>query len=380
MPEEKNPSPPTPVPVERRRWPRVPPEPLGKDENTATSLVALRFETESLPPPEQFPAWQGHISPLAEARLPDNIAPDDGFPVRQAVWNLGGMLLLQQTVPAFSYERSPDMVRFSPLDHWLITFLRTGRSWTGIDGRVAENEPGMMEIRSLGTPFRGRALESESLTLVVPDDQFADRGGLPPAGSNSVLGGRWVKLLYDQVVGLETNLGGLSQDDLPSIKSRLLEIILDTMAPFLNRDGDSERISQIGLMTRARRLVRENLISSDLTPEALSRELAISRTRLYELFESVGGVAKYIRQHRLLAAHRMLADPSDRRTIAEVGLAIGYDSAANFSRAFTQQFGYSPSNIRAHRPSSDVQFDPRVGNSAVTFDSLLQTLGVHTGS
>lgn len=373
MPEDNN----APPPVERRRWPRVSQEPLGKDENTTASLVALRFETESLPPLEQFSAWREHIASLAEARLPDNVAPDDGFPVRQAVWNLGGMLLLQQTVPAFSYERSPDMVRFSPLDHWLITFLRTGRSWTGFDGRVTENEPGMMEIRSLGGPFRGRALASESLTLVVPDDQFADRGGLPPASSNTVLGGRRVKLLYDHMVGLETNLSGLSQDDLPGIKSRLLEMILDTVAPFLDRD-DSERVSQIGLMTRARRLIRKNLISSDLTPEALSRELAISRTRLYELFEPVGGVAKYIRQHRLLAAHRMLTDPSDRRTIAEVGLAMGYDSAANFSRAFTQQFGYSPSNIRTHRTGSDLQSNARPENSAVTFDSLLQTLGAHS--
>ncbi|MBZ9711114.1 AraC family transcriptional regulator [Mesorhizobium sp. ESP7-2] len=378
MPEENNVPHRPPVSVERRRWPRVSQEPLGKDENTAASLVALRFETESLPRPEQFPAWREHISSLAEARLPDNVAPDDGFPVRQAVWNLGGMLLLQQTVPAFSYERSLDMVRFSPLDHWLITFLRTGRSWTGIDGRVTENEPGMMEIRSLGNPFSGRALESESLTLIVPDDQFADRGGLPPASSNTVLGGRRVKLMYDHMVGLETNLGSLAQDDLPSIKSRLLEVIFDTTTPFLNRGGESERVSQIGMMTRARRLIRKNLISSDLTPDALSRELAISRTRLYELFESVGGVAKYMRQHRLLAAHRMLADPSDRRTIAEVSLAIGYDSAANFSRAFTQQFGYSPSNIRTHRASSDVQVDVRLENNAVTFDGLLQTLGVHT--
>jgi AraC-like DNA-binding protein len=71
----------------------------------------------------------------------------------------------------------------------------------------------------------------------------------------------------------------------------------------------------------------------------------------------------------------MLTDPSDRRTIAEVGLALGYDSAANFSRAFTQQFGYSPSNIRTHRTSSDVQIDARLENSAVTFDGLLKTLG-----
>lgn len=137
--------------VERRRWPRVSQAPLGKDQVNIPCLVPLRFETGSLPPGRQFPAWKEHMSPLVETRLPDNTHPDDGFVVRQAVWNLGGMLLLQQAVPAFSYERSPDMVRFSPIDHWQITFLRSGRTWTGTDGRVAQNEPGMMEIRSAGS-------------------------------------------------------------------------------------------------------------------------------------------------------------------------------------------------------------------------------------
>lgn len=375
MPDEDNAPQPAPAFVERRRWPRVPQAPLGGDEGHGASLAPLYFETESFPPHRQFPLWREHISALVDARLPDNVDPDDGFVVRQAVWDLGGMLFLQQTVPAFSYERSPDMVRFSPVDHWLITFLRAGRTWTGIDGRVAQNEPGMMEIRSLGQPFNGRALATESISLIIPDDQFSNRGGLPPASNNAVLGGRRVKLLFDHLTGLEANLARLAQDDLPSVRDRLREMVFDTATPFVDRDGGGEQISQIGLMTKARRFIRKNLTSSDLTPDALSRELAISRTRLYELFEAVGGVAKYIRQQRLSAAHAMLADPSDRRTIAEVSIATGYDSAANFSRAFTQQFGHSPSSIRKHASGADVRPGGGAGNSApVTFESLLQTL------
>lgn len=377
MPDEDNAPQSAPAFVERRRRPRVPQAPLVGDEGHSAFLAPLCFETESFPPRRQFSLWQEHTSALAIARLPDGVYPDDGFVVRQAVWNLGGMLFLRQTVPAFSYERSPDMVRFSPIDHWLITFLRTGRSWTGVDGRVAQNEPGLMEIRSLGQPFNGRALAMESITLIIPDDQFSDRGGLPPASSNAVLGGRRVKLLLDHLTGLEANLASLALDDLPSVKDRLREMVFDTIAPFVDRDGGSEQISQIGLMTRARRFIRKNLISSDLTPDALSRELAISRTRLYELFEAVGGVAKYIRQHRLSAAHAMLADPSDGRTIAEVSVAVGYDSAANFSRAFTQQFGYSPSNI--HKRPSGADFRPggaQQKSASATFESLLQTLSL----
>lgn len=362
--------------VERRRWPRISQAPLGKDDEPRAFLVPLRFETESLPISRQFSAWQEQMSALVNARLPDDIDPDNGFVARQAVWNLEGMLLVQQTVPAFSYERSPDMVRFSPIDHWQITFLHAGRTWTGVGGHVAQNEPGMMEIRSLGQPFSGRALATESVILIIPDDQFSEHGGLPPASNNVVFGGRRVKLLFDHLQSLEANLDRLTQDDLPRTKSRLREMVFDTVTPFVDRRSN-DQISNVGLMTRARRFIRGKLTSPDLTPEALSRELAISRTRLYELFEASGGVAKYIRQHRLSAAHAILADPSDPRTIAEVGIAIGYDSAANFSRAFTQQFGYSPSNIRKHmpaayfRPAGEAQKNP-----PVTFENLLKTLGL----
>lgn len=361
-----------PVSIERRRWPRVSQDPLGDDEVKNTLLNPLRFETESLAPHKQFLAWQEHMAVLSDTRLPDNVGPEDGFVVRQAVWNLGGMLLLQQTAPAFRYERSPDQVRFSPIDHWQITFLRVGRTWTGIDGRVAQNEPGMIEVRSLGHPFSGRALATDSVSLIVPVDLYADRGGLTTASKNVVLGGYRAKLLIDFLSSIEGNLNRLTHDDLPGVKDRLREMIFDTITPLVEREGSNDQISQIGLMTRARRFILSNLASPDLTPDALGRELAISRTRLYELFETSGGVANYIRRRRLSAAHAMLADPSDPRKIAQVGLAIGFDSAANFSRAFTQQFGYSPSNI--HKRGDDTRPDWQTDNTKVTFESLLRTL------
>lgn len=128
---------------------------------------------------------------------------------------------------------------------------------------------------------------------------------------------------------------------------------------------------------RARRFILSNLASHDLPPEALSRELAISRTRLYELFETSGGVANYIRRRRLSAAHVMLADSSDHRRIAEIGLAIGFDSAVNFSRAFTQQFGYRPSNIYKRNSADGAgPAEHMDASAAVTFESLLRTLGL----
>jgi transcriptional regulator GlxA family with amidase domain len=48
----------------------------------------------------------------------------------------------------------------------------------------------------------------------------------------------------------------------------------------------------------------------------------------------------------LLAAHAALSDPQDSRRIVDIAEAVGFNSAANFSRAFSKEFGYSPREAR----------------------------------
>ncbi|MDF4192131.1 hypothetical protein PV939_12030, partial [Ligilactobacillus salivarius] len=130
--------------VERRQSARVPLARLGEEARSTNILAPLVFTTEQLDPSAQFSAWQQHVAPLYDVRLPEGVSARDGFAVSQKVWDLRGMLLIEQAAPPFSYERTPEKVRFSPIDHWQISFLRSGRSWTSVDGRVAENEPGMI--------------------------------------------------------------------------------------------------------------------------------------------------------------------------------------------------------------------------------------------
>ncbi|WP_047459454.1 helix-turn-helix domain-containing protein [Rhizobium rhizogenes] len=362
--------------VERRRWPRISSQaPLCSGTKEAPELVSLPFSTRDLGPGQQFPAWQDRMAPLIDMRLPENVKLDDYFSVNQTVWNLEGVLFVQQDTPAFSYERSADKVRFSSIDHWQITFLRSGKTWTNVDGRVAENEPGMMEIRTLGYPFYGRTLSAESVTLILPYDLFADRGGLPGASSNVVFSGARVKLLSDYVAFLEANLGRLTKDDLPGVRSQLREMVFHSIASLVDCHVINDQTSQIGLMTRARRFIQNNLGSEDLTPETLSRELAISRTRLYELFQTSGGVLNYIRKRRLLAARAAIADPANNRRIIDIASHLGFDSAANFSRAFTHEFGYSPSEVRKHMGELRIEHPPHA-EELPAFHRWLSALGL----
>ncbi|MER8970310.1 helix-turn-helix domain-containing protein [Mesorhizobium sp. M0808] len=317
------------------------------------------------------------MAPLVEVRLPDDKSLNDGFPADHTAWNLGGMLIVQQRAPAHSYLRSAAKLRSSSIDHWYIVLPRTGRSWTEVDRRVAENHSGKLEIRSLGYPFRGRVTDSESLFLYMPRDLFSDAASTLDAKNNSILSGNFANLLVDYVNSIEARLRSLTAEDLPRIVHATRSMIIACLAPPAEHAAAAEQLASVALMERARRYVQNNLDAAHLTPDSMCRALGVSRSRLYQLFEPSGGVLHYIQSRRLLAAHVALSDPADSRRIVDIGEAFGFSSAANFSRAFSKEFGYSPregrSTVVLPRPAHSVSLAEH--EKASSFEGWLKALG-----
>ena len=284
------------------------------------------------------------MAPLVDVRLPDGVSEQDGFAAELTGWHLGDLLIVQQVTPAHSYERSQAMLRSSPIDHWNVGLFRSGRSWTEADRRVTETGPGEFFFRSLGYPYRGRMTDAASILLFMPYELLADDAGKLEGANNSVLSGSLADLLATYINGMEENLGNITVEEVPRIVRTIRDMVVACVAAVRPDAGGSH--AKMGVMERAHRYIHLNLHSADLTPEAICRELGISRTRLYQLFEPSGGVLNYIRRRRLLQAHAELSDPTNNRPIAEIAEAAGFDLAANFTRAFSHEFGASPREIR----------------------------------
>lgn len=88
------------------------------------------------------------------------------------------------------------------------------------------------------------------------------------------------------------------------------------------------------------------MAAPDFGPERLARLLAMSRSKLYRLFESTGGVAHFINRERLREAHRRLCSHRDAPSIHIIGNEVGFVDHSTFSRAFRREFGHSPSEAR----------------------------------
>lgn len=362
---------------ERRRWPRQSKTAEEPAALPSSALQPLKFSTHDLPRIDQFPAWQAYLAPLFDIKLPDGAKLENGFLADHTAWNLGSMLIVQQNAPAHSYLRSSAKLRSNTIDHWHVVVLRTGRSWTEVDGLVCEDEPGKIEFRSLGYPFRGRLTDAQSLSVFLPRELFADTVAGKDIRNNTAISGNYTKLLIEYLDSIEMKLPGLTARDLPQIVQTTRDMIVTCVSSTAN-SATIETQGNLALMERVRRFVHKNLNSHDLTPDTLCHELGISRTRLYQLFEPSGGVLHYIQKRRLLSAHAALSNIANRQQIIEIAAAVGFTSAAHFSRAFSKEFGYSPREARSVVPPpyfAHAVSPAEIGDSAHSFDEWLKALG-----
>jgi len=108
------------------------------------------------------------------------------------------------------------------------------------------------------------------------------------------------------------------------------------VAPFIER---ARTAIEMTMLERIQRHISSRLDSPDLQAEALSGLFGISRTRLYRLFEPLGGVARYIQEQRLGRAYAELSNPAlNHRRIYEIAFGLGFSSEAHFSRIFRSTF------------------------------------------
>jgi AraC-like DNA-binding protein len=112
------------------------------------------------------------------------------------------------------------------------------------------------------------------------------------------------------------------------------ELAVEEMSPFV---------------AKATEFVNAHLADTELTAEMMARELAMSRSKLFELMKQETGksVMEFVRDLRLEYAARRL-ETGD--SVAEITYACGFSDPSSFRRAFANKYGVTPSQYKTeHR-------------------------------
>ncbi len=310
----------------------VPPAPDVVGLRPGLPVPALLLDTSPWPTRRQFPAWLEQVGDIVETVT--DAPAETGFRAQLVAWNLGGMLLFRTRLPAVAYRRSLRQCRADGLDHWILT--------------VAErSDGGAFSVACMNQPTAGYSRAGASVVLCVPRD-FLRQSALSMDRLHGIeVASPLGRLLGEFLLNLAARMPEVEPADYPGIRSSIRAMIEGCIVP--ERLGLPDEIEpvQATLLEKARRLIQQRLDSPTLGVEELCRDLAVSRSRLYRLFEPLGGVVHHIRYRRLLDAHRALADAENRLPIVDIAAERGFIDPADFSRAFKREFGYRPSDARA---------------------------------
>lgn len=316
----------------------------------AQPLPSTFFATRQAGGADRFEAWRASISvlfdttPLARDSL-------EGFQASVHAVHLGQLLLGDLRFGAQRFARGNARAAHDGLDHYLVQWYReggfVGQHGEGEDLRVARGDVVFFDMaRTQHTVAQG----SHVLSLIVPrtlGDAAFGAGAARLHGSvlrsDSVFGG----LLADHLGALHRRLPVIGMEQADDVVRATTQMLAACLRPCQRTLAEAQGGIEAVTLERIQRHIARNL-GAPLTPDALCHAFGISRNRLYQLFEPLGGVARYVQQRRLQRAFQTLSNPAYRRLrVADVAARLGFASEAHFSRAFRAAFGHTPSDVRA---------------------------------
>lgn len=316
----------------------------GGGTHAAAPLRPLIFTTAGLRAQDQFAAYAARCAGVVEVEPVGD--PRAGFAIENRLWKLGGAALSCVETGPVRYARTPDLVRRDPMDHWTIAVMRQGGSLHEAGGRAGILPAGRIQLGTMAAPFAGRRESTAWQMLFLDRDSFPELADRFDGAVGTMPGGALAGVLGDFLLGLEGHLDRATEAERPALAASIRAMVAACLAPNADRlDQAAGPLDQV-LLDRARAVIRHNLGASLLGPRMLCRELGLSRSRLYRLFEPMGGVACFIQRQRLLAARAALADPGNAEPIGRLAERLGFADPSVFSRAYRAEFDQTPRETR----------------------------------
>lgn len=263
------------------------------------------------------------------------------FQVDGRAWLLGELLVTSSRLTAVRIERTQDHIAADKRDTYSFILLRRG-SWTAdIEAGHVQVASGQICVMDFAQSWQVEGTEQDNIMLAVPRQLVAALApGAPPLHGRLIEGAAG-RLLADHMFALARTLPELKTSDVPMVQQATIGLLAATLQGLPQEDPTPCR-NLPGTGGRVLSYIEEHLTDSELSVAGICRDVAVSRASLYRSFTATNGIATYIQQRRLEAAHARISDEGGKLSMAEVADMYCFSSQSHFSRAFRRMFGYTP--------------------------------------
>lgn len=314
----------------------------------SNSVPRTVFSLDHVAPKERFSVWRESISCLFDVEC-EREKREAGFFARIDSGLFGDMMLAEASTITQRCSRSTQAIARDGMDHYMIQlYLAGGKQADYRRGSISAGRYDLV-VHDLSQEFWSLTDGTHNLSLIVsrnilgaalkrPDDQHMRV--LSPAEPLA-------ELLSAHLLTQHRLAGELTMAQAAEVGTATIALVAACLnGTACGTPGGTEGVT-FARMTRIKRMIEENLADPGFSAEKIARMAGVSRSRLYAMFEPLGGVAGYTRERRLRRAFTALTHPRHgHRPIYDIALASGFLSESAFSRAFRRRFGVSPRELR----------------------------------
>jgi len=321
--------------------------------------MQVRFSTDDLALSDRVPLWCDYFAKRAHSITPNEI-PDISTFRAEANGSVAGEFALLDIKSGLERVRrtAADVAK----DKTSAFFVRRFR------------QPTIWRLAPAGTPFE-LAHEAGDFCVSSTEWQFeAESKGpasfdmlvAPQAALSPLLtGGRLARPFRLPHASPLGSLLGAAMDaakaQTPLLTDQLGEAVLRNLCGLValacgaSDEGTEQRRDSLRSpqLAAVKRYIDLHLADSDLTPAGAAAALGISPRQLHRLFEPSGSTfARHVLRQRLLVCRETIAGATGTgRSVVDIAFGWGFNSMATFYRAFANEFGSPPTELRvALRP------------------------------
>jgi AraC-like DNA-binding protein len=311
-------------------------------------LPTHRFDSTMFAEADQFPAFAAFTARSRVTRLDGGDGP---FSAMADFWVLDRLVVSHQTVDPFILERDEHYLRVTPPTHFTIVLPIDGTCQFIAPGIDQQCGPGDVICASLTRTSRGICHQRQRQIAISIARGFVEEAAGPVEIHGCLPPSPQTELFFAFMRSLVQQLPHTPVANAPALSRILRDLFVNAVSIPLHRDSPSETL---GLPARARAYI-ERQPPGALDVEAMVRDIAVTRSTLYRLFQGEGGIVAYDRRRRLRLLHHALADPLDRRSLAQLGYEYGFADPAHLARLFKRSFGYSMSDLRSQLRAAPIK-------------------------
>lgn len=272
----------------------------------------------------------------------------DHFYAEAHAHQLSRMIVLNRKLSGVTHVRHTHHARRDGFDHVVLQLVVSGNWISGVPGEERVVQPGEVIFQDMTRAQRNVAGAAEIITVNLPREDIEavtpirrEMHGVVLPMSASVLLGEFMLMLNRRGADVPTTMAD-------SAGRAMAELAAGAFSHLGAGQSSTSREAHFIALRRERAelFIEKSLADTALDADMVAHRLGVSRTVLYQLFKSSGGVARYILTRRLERLRNALRKRTETRSVSQLAFLCGFASESHCSRAFRIAYGMPPGQYR----------------------------------